>query len=160
MSIVYNEIGKIETQWHTKDNIPIQPTGAKDSRARIIINKEYALGLDSLDGFSHAIILYHLHKVEGFSLMLTPFLDDKEHGVFSTRSPKRPNPIGLSVVKIVSVAHNVVVIENADMLNGSIVLDIKPYVPHFDHPHEEFRLGWLEGKSENAKTKRSDNRFS
>ena len=109
--------------------MPIQPTGAKGIKGTIEIKDEYVDGLKDLDGFSHIHLIYLLHKVEGYMLEVKPFMDNSTHGVFATRSPKRPNRIGMSVVKLNKVEGNKVCVENVDILDGTPLLDIKPYVP-------------------------------
>jgi tRNA-Thr(GGU) m(6)t(6)A37 methyltransferase TsaA len=114
--------------------------------------------LRDLEGFSHIILLYHFHRVRDVKLVVTPFMDSQPRGLFSTRAPKRPNPIGLSVVRLLRVEGHVLHIENVDILDGTPILDIKPYVPDFDqHPAE--RVGWLEGAKGRVRGKRSDDRF-
>ena len=116
--------------------MPIQPTGAKGIQGTVEILPEFQAGLNDLEGFSHIILLYHLHRSEGFKLTVTPFLDDQPRGLFATRAPKRPNSIGLSVVKLVRQEENILHIENVDILDGTPLLDIKPYIPVFE-PDEE-----------------------
>jgi tRNA-Thr(GGU) m(6)t(6)A37 methyltransferase TsaA len=123
-----------------------------------VIQPEFTPGLQDLDGFSHIILLYHLHQVQAVSLTVTPFLDSQPRGVFATRAPRRPNPIGLSVVKLVRVDQNVLHLENVDILDGTPLLDIKPYVPEFDH-QPEIHTGWLEKAKGQVQNKKSDNRF-
>jgi len=114
--------------------------------------------LKDLDGFSHIILLYHFHRVEGYSLLVTPFMDTIQHGLFSTRAPKRPNPIGISVVRLVQISGLTLDIENVDILDGTPLLDIKPYVPQFDN-HPANAIGWLENTNGKAKVARADGRF-
>lgn len=158
MEITYHPIGSIHTSHLTREGMPIQPTGAKGVRGTIEIQPEYAPGLADLDGFSHIILLYHLHKSTGYRLTVTPFLDTQPHGVFATRAPKRPNPIGISIVKLIKIEDNNLTIENVDILDGTPLLDIKPYVPDFDQP-EKVRIGWLEPARGEIPDKRSDDRF-
>lgn len=158
MSLTLRPIGTIQTPFETIENMPIQPRGAVGIRGQIDLFPEFADGLKDLDGFSHAILLYHLHKVEGFNLMPVPFLDTEQRGIFATRSPKRPNAIGLSIVKIVQVENNVIDIENVDMLNETPLLDIKPYVPEFD-VYTDVKAGWFEKAKGEVRSKRSDERF-
>ena len=106
------------------------------------VEPEYAAGLLDLDGFSHAIVLYHMHLVRGHELSVVPFLDTVEQGIFATRSPKRPDAIGLSIVRIVRIDRGDVHVRDIDAVDGSPILDIKPYVPAFDAPIAE-RIGWL-----------------
>jgi tRNA-Thr(GGU) m(6)t(6)A37 methyltransferase TsaA len=120
---------------------------------------EYAEGLKDLDGFSHIVLLYHFHRVKEANLIVTPFMDSQPRGVFSTRAPKRPNPIGLSVVKLLGIDGTTLHIENVDILDGTPLLDIKPCVPEFDHYPVE-RIGWLEKSGSKVQEKRSDRRFA
>jgi len=154
----YKFIGIIKTPFNSKEGMPIQPTGAKGIKGVIEINPEFAEGLTDLDGFSHIILIYHFHKADNFHLMVKPFMDDKEHGVFSTRAPKRPNSIGLSVVKLNHIEGNLVYVENIDVLNETPLLDIKPLIPDVDFAEVD-KLGWLEGKSNKMGDKKADNRF-
>jgi tRNA-Thr(GGU) m(6)t(6)A37 methyltransferase TsaA len=138
--------------------MPIQPTGAKGVAGRIEVLPEFVAGLQDLDGFSHVILLYHLHRAGAAALTVTPFLDTRERGVFATRAPTRPNPIGLSVLELDSVGGGIVHLRNVDILDGSPVLDIKPYVPAFD-VWPAGRIGWLAETGGSAATERSDDRF-
>lgn len=138
--------------------MPIQPAGAVGVAGTAVINPEFTLGLQDLDGFSHIILLYYLHRVEAASLLVTPFLDTQPRGVFATRAPRRPNPIGLSVVSLVRIEKNILYIENVDILDGTPLLDVKPYVPEFDH-QPEIRTGWLEKAKGQVQNKKSDDRF-
>ncbi len=156
--IKYKPIGTIHSPYETIEGMPIQPTGAKGVKGSLKIDEEYLEGLKDLDGFSHIIILYHFHRCEGFQLTVKPFLDKQERGLFSTRAPKRPNPIGLSIVKLLDVEGNTVKVEDIDVLDGTPLLDIKPYVPEFDHREVEM-TGWLSKSAEKVTEKRSDERF-
>ncbi|MGD9492777.1 MAG: tRNA (N6-threonylcarbamoyladenosine(37)-N6)-methyltransferase TrmO [Bacteroidales bacterium] len=158
MSIEFTAIGTIYTPFETKDKMPIQPAAAAGIKGHIILNKELEAGLTDLDGFSHIILIYHLHQSSGYSLLTTPFLDTKKRGVFATRAPKRPNTIGISVVRLLSVDQNRIDFENADMLNETPLLDIKPYIPDFDFI-AEVKTGWYENKKNNISITRSDKRF-
>lgn len=156
--IRFNEIGKIYTPFTDLKNMPIQPMGARGTLGEVRVKEEYEEGLLDIEGFSHIILIYNFNKSFDFKLSVKPFLDDKEHGLFATRAPRRPNAIGLSVVKLLSKEKNVLKIENIDVLNETPLLDIKPYVPAFN-AEEDIRIGWLEGKVGNAKEMRSDERF-
>lgn len=151
-------IGFIKTPFVEREGMPIQPTGATGVKGEIEILDEFMEGLKDLEGFSHIILIYYFHKSEGFQLNVKPFIDDHLRGVFSTRAPKRPNPIGFSVVKLNRIEANRLFIENVDMLNGTPVLDIKPYIPDIDSPVAD-KIGWLEGISSNMRSKKSDSRF-
>ena len=158
MTLIYKSIGTIYTPFDKKKGIPIQPVGAIGIRGRIEIKPEFTEGLADLDGFSHIILIYHFHKSDGFDLKVKPFLSENEFGVFSTRAPKRPNSIGLSVVKLLSIKDNIIEVENIDILNKTPLLDIKPYVPEFDI-HQTEKIGWMENKLLNISNVKSDNRF-
>lgn len=120
--------------------------------------KDFQTGLKDLDGFSHIILLYYFHRSHSFSLHVVPFMDSEPRGLFATRAPKRPNPIGLSVVQLDKIEHGVLHIQNVDILEGTPLLDIKPYVPEFD-AQVNVRTGWLEKAGKNVSNKKSDARF-
>jgi tRNA (adenine37-N6)-methyltransferase len=151
-------IGVIHTPFKELENMPIQPSGAAGIRGTVDLFPEFAEGLKDLDGFSHLILLYHFHESRGYKLIVTPFLDSEQRGVFATRAPKRPNPIGLSIVSLVQIRGSSLEIDNVDVLDGTPLLDIKPYVPEFDL-QENCRIGWLEQARGKVRDKRSDERF-
>mgnify|MGYP000158474455 CR=1 FL=1 len=159
MELTITPIGAIHTPFTDISGMPIQPAGAKGYKGTVRIFEDYVEGLKDLDGFSHITLLYYFHRVQNYRLTVTPFLDEEEHGVFATRAPKRPNPIGLSVVRLRSIEESTLYVENVDILDGSPLLDIKPYVPKFDQ-YTEARTGWLEKSGEEVERKRSDERFS
>jgi len=156
--IVYRPIGILHTPFKEVENMPIQPSGAAGIRGTVELFSEFAEGLKDLDGFSHLILLYHFHESRGYKLIVTPFLDSEPRGVFATRAPKRPNSIGLSTVRLVQIRGRSLDVENVDILDGTPLLDIKPYVPEFDH-QENCRVGWLEQVCGEVRNKRSDKRF-
>jgi tRNA (adenine37-N6)-methyltransferase len=156
--ICYESIGTVRSPFKEVAGMPIQPLGAIGVQGIIDIHPRLADGLKDLEGFSHIFLLYHLHRTAGFSLIVKPFLDKNDHGVFATRVPKRPNSIGLSVLKLLRVEGTSVHVENIDILDGTPVLDIKPYVPEFDVWNAD-RVGWFEGRARNAEHHRSDGRF-
>lgn len=158
MKIIFDQIGTIFTPFKTREGMPIQSNGAKGIKGKIVLNKELSIGLNDLIGFSHIILIYYFHKSESFELEIKPFLDNKKRGVFSTRAPKRPNSIGISVVKLLEIENNTLYIENIDILNGTPLLDIKPYVAEFDN-HKVENNGWIENKIKKLNTIKSDNRF-
>lgn len=158
MEFRYQAIGYLETPFPDPEGAPIQPSGAAGVKGRLRLLPEFAPGLADLAGFSHIIVLYHLHKIRGFELAVTPFLDNATRGLFATRAPRRPNPVGLSVVRLTGVEDNVLLLENVDMLDGSPVIDLKPYVPAFDS-WPEAASGWLEGQAGKAESLRADRRF-
>jgi tRNA-Thr(GGU) m(6)t(6)A37 methyltransferase TsaA len=123
----------------------------------VIVEAEYVAALSDLEGFSHVVLLCHLHRARPWRPLVVPYLDTAERGLFATRAPSRPNPIGLSVVRLLEVTGDRLEVENVDLLDGTPVLDIKPYVPEFDSP-VEIRLGWLE--EARRRSTRSDDRFA
>lgn len=157
-SVTYHSIGIIHSPFSELTSMPIQPTSNASGAGYITINEPFVEGLRDLDGFSHIILLYHLHKIEDTSLTVTPFLDSIPRGVFATRAPTRPNPIGLSVVRLVRVEGSILHVDDLDVLDGTPLLDIKPYVPHFDH-RPDVTVGWLEAVKEDVQAKVSDDRF-
>jgi tRNA-Thr(GGU) m(6)t(6)A37 methyltransferase TsaA len=157
-NIEYSPIGIIKTPFSSKEGMPIQPSGASGIIGTIELFNDFVEGLKDLDGFSHIILIYHLHEAKDYKLMVKPFMDNELRGVFSTRAPKRPNSIGLSVVKLNKIEGNILYIENIDVLNNTPLLDIKPFIPDVDSPAVE-KLGWLQNKSDQMKEKKSDNRF-
>jgi tRNA (adenine37-N6)-methyltransferase len=159
MGIVYEPIGVIHSPFKRLDEMPIQPVSAASGAGIVEVFPQFAEGLRDLDGFSHVILLYHFHEARRCTLTVTPFLDAKPHGVFATRAPSRPNPIGLSVVKLRSIAHNELRVEQLDVLDGTPVLDIKPYVPDFDQ-RSGTRIGWFEQAKAQFFGKLSDGRFA
>lgn len=161
-AVAYRPIGTLRSPHKKVAGMPIQPTGARGITGHIEVAPEYAEGLRDLEGFSHVILLYHLHQISGYDLTVRPFLDNSDHGIFATRSPKRPNAIGLSVLELAGVEMGpeggVVRLLNVDILDGTPVLDIKPYVPAFDSWQAE-RIGWFADKADGAETCRADERF-
>jgi tRNA-Thr(GGU) m(6)t(6)A37 methyltransferase TsaA len=159
MDITYHSIGVIHSPFTEASGMPIQPTGAVGSPGTVEILPELAEGLKDLESFSHLILIYHLHEAGPVRCVVTPFLDDEPHGVFATRAPARPNAIGFSVVELVGIESNILRVSGVDVLDGTPLLDIKPYVPAFDAP-ETVRTGWLEKAQGNANSATSDDRFS
>jgi len=159
MSIEYRPIGQIHSPFEKPAGMPIQPTGAEGIRGTVEVYPEFVPGLRDLAGFSHIFLLYHFHLTGAPELVVEPFLDSQPRGVFATRAPKRPNPIGISVVRLTKIVANVLHIENVDVVDGTPLLDIKPYVPAFDH-HPVERFGWLERTSQHAQQTVSDERFA
>jgi tRNA-Thr(GGU) m(6)t(6)A37 methyltransferase TsaA len=157
-AIMYQPVGLINSPYQTRAGMPIQASGALGIRGTINIFPEYGDGLQDLDGFSHIILLYHFHRTQEKALVITPFLDDQPRGVFATRSPNHPNAIGISIVRLLAVEGLRLSIQDVDILDGTPLLDIKPYVPSFDHRRPE-RVGWLEKTQRKAGQQRSDERF-
>ncbi len=154
----YNSIGTIHTPFKQKEGMPIQPAGATGVEGMVEVFDEFKAGLKDLEGFSHIILIYEFHRSQGFKLEVVPFMDTKSHGLFSTRAPKRPNPIGISTVELIKIEDGNLHIQNIDVLDGTPLLDIKPYVTEFD-AHANVRTGWLEQAKKNVSNQKSDNRF-
>lgn len=158
MKIIFESIGVIHSPFAELENMPIQPSGSLDVEGTIEIYPKFSQGLQDLDGFSHMYAIYYFHKVKNWKPIVTPFLDDQERGLFSTRAPKRPNPIGISLMEIIGIDNNIIKVQNIDILDDTPLLDIKPYVPQFE-PAENIRIGWLSDKIRNVENKKSDKRF-
>lgn len=157
MKIEYRPIGVVHSPFEDVDGAPIQPSRAKNARGTVEVFDEYVEGLSDLDGFSHIVLLCHLHRSRGYRLKVVPFLDTQLRGLFATRAPCRPNPIGLSVVRLLEIEGSVLSIEGVDLVEGTPVLDIKPYVGEFDD-RSDTRAGWLEAARK--QTEVADDRFT
>jgi tRNA-Thr(GGU) m(6)t(6)A37 methyltransferase TsaA len=157
--ILYKPIGIIHSPFKEVKGTPIQPAGAKGIDGNVEVFPEYAQGLKDLEGFSHIILLYHFHLSKKPSMTVTPFMDSSPRGIFATRSQRRPNPIGISVVQLVGIEDNILHIQDVDMIDGTPLLDIKPYVPDFDI-REIQRFGWLENNIHKLSGLKDDGRFS
>ena len=154
----FTPIGTIRTPFTDLKNMPIQPKGAREVEGQVVVKPEFAEGLKDLDGFSHLYLIYVFHKAPRTSLTVVPFMDTEPRGIFSTRSPLRPNHIGLSIVELVEVRDNVVRIKGADVLDDTPLLDIKPYIEPFEYVLES-RSGWMKAGRKEVEDKRSDGRF-
>ncbi len=140
-------VGYVRSEHVRAEHTPIQPVFAAQCPGAIEVLPAYAEGLRDIEGFSHVIILFWLHQAKEPSLTVTPFLEDRQHGVFATRSPRRPNPIGLSIVELLSRKETILHVRNIDILDGTPVIDIKPYSSRFDSfPHA--RNGWQDSVDE------------
>ena len=157
--IKYKPIGVIHSPFKEPKGTPIQPAGAKGICGTVEVFPEYASGLKDIDGFSHLILLYHFHLSQGVSLEAKPYMDNQAHGVFAMRGPSRPNPIGISVVRLLEVEGNILHIQDIDIVDGTPLLDIKPYVPEFDKREVE-KIGWLEKNVGKLSAAKDDGRFT
>ena len=157
--IEYTQIGIIRTPFKTPAGTPIQPTGADGVEARVKIFPEYCQGLADLEGFSHIILLYLFHLSKEFKLKVKPFLDGKLRGLFATRAPARPNPVGISVVRLVRIDGEVLHIKEIDVVDKTPLLDIKPYIPEFDIRKVD-STGWIGEKAKKVKKTQDDGRFA
>jgi len=141
--IEFSQIGVINTPFKEQKDIPIQASFGKTIEASCKIFAEYSAGLKDLDGFSHAILIYYFHQCKEVKMIAKPYLEDKEHGIFAIRGPHRPNKIGFSIVKIKKTDDDMLFFSGVDMLDGTPLLDIKPYVKYFDH-QDNTKSGWIE----------------
>jgi tRNA-Thr(GGU) m(6)t(6)A37 methyltransferase TsaA len=157
--MVYTPIGIIHSPFKEPEGTPIQPPGARGIAGSVQLFPDYVEGLRDLAGFSHIMLIYHFHLAKRSTLLVKPFMDDEPHGIFAVRAPSRPNPIGISVVRLVGVEGNILHIEDVDIIDGTPLLDIKPYVPEFDPPRVE-RRGWLEKNVGKLRSSVDDGRFA
>lgn len=159
MCIVYKAIGVIHSEHIAAEETPIQPVYAKGCKGWAEVFPEFTDGLRDLDGFSHIYIIYHLHRAGPAKLSVKPFLQDVERGVFATRAPCRPNPIGLSIVELVHRDGNILHLNGVDVLDGTPLLDIKPYVARFDCIKTTLN-GWQDEVSEEDARQRGKRGYS
>jgi tRNA-Thr(GGU) m(6)t(6)A37 methyltransferase TsaA len=150
---VIRPIGYVRSPHQAMDKTPIQPVFAPTCEGRIELGEQYAAGLKDIEGFSHLHVVYWMHRSGQPSLVVKPFLEDREHGLFATRAPARPNPIGLSIVRLVRREGNVLHVAGVDMLDGTPVLDIKPYIVRFDCIADA-RSGWQDGVDDGTAARR------
>ena len=156
--IEFRAIGVIHSPFATIEGMPVQAAGAAGVVGWIDLDPSLADGLADLAAFSHITLLYHLDRVGPTKLTVVPFFDDRPHGVFATRSPARPNPIGLSTVRLVGIEGARLDIDGVDILDGTPLLDIKPYVPELDD-RAGARIGWYAGRVGSVHRVRADDRF-
>jgi tRNA (adenine37-N6)-methyltransferase len=157
--VVFQPIGVIRSRHRAAEQTPVQPIYARGCPGQAEIFPQYRDGLRDLEGFSHVILLYHLHQAGPARLIVQPFTGDRPCGVFATRHPQRPNPIGMSLVRLVRVEGGRLHLEDVDILDGTPLLDIKPFVPRFDLV-EEARGGWTEGVDDAVARQRGQRGFS
>jgi tRNA-Thr(GGU) m(6)t(6)A37 methyltransferase TsaA len=156
--ILFKPIGIVHSPLKQPQGTPIQSLAGKDINGSIEVFSEYTDGLKDLEGFSHIILFYYFHLVKKTSLIAKPFLDDKSHGIFSIRGPCRPNPLGFSIVRLINIERSILHIKDLDVLDGTPLLDIKPYVPEFDK-RENTRIGWMEKNISKLSSCTDDGRF-
>ena len=156
--IKYKPIGIVHSPFKEPKGTPIQPAAAKGIEGKVEVFPEYAEGLKDVEGFSHIILVCHFHLSKKPSLKVKPFMDDQMRGVFATRAPSRPNPIGISIVRLVKIEENILHVQDVDIIDGTPLLDIKPYVCEFD-PKEVNKIGWLEKNVHKLPTSNDDGRF-
>jgi tRNA-Thr(GGU) m(6)t(6)A37 methyltransferase TsaA len=143
MKFDFSPIGIVHTPYAEPAGVPIQGVFADGSVGTVEVFPEFAAGLSDLDGFSHIILLYCFHRSQGYALRCRPFLDGRDRGVFATRAPRRPNPIGMSIVRLLGIEGCVLRIGDVDIVDGTPLLDIKPHVPDFD-VRTGVKTGWYE----------------
>ena len=157
-AVVYRPVGVVHSPLKEAHGAPIQSIAARDVEGVIEVFPQYAEGLRDIEGFSHLILIYHFHLSDKPSLIVRPYLDDRTHGIFATRAPARPNPIGISLVRLVRVDGTRLHVTGVDILDGTPVLDIKPYVPRFDAIETE-KIGWLKDRIHMVEETKDDGRF-
>jgi tRNA-Thr(GGU) m(6)t(6)A37 methyltransferase TsaA len=156
--ITYKPIGIIHSPFKEPKGTPIQPEGARGVAGTVEVFPEFAGGLKDIEGFSHLILIYHFHLAGDWKPEVKPYMDENLHGVFATRAPARPVPVGLSVVRLVRVEKQTLHILDVDIVDGTPLLDIKPYVPEFDIREVE-KTGWLKQNIHKLASSKDDERF-
>ena len=151
-----NPIGTIHSPFQSAEGVPIQPVFAKDAEGTVEVLAKFEEALTDLEGFDRIWLLYWFDRAKPFRAQVKPYLDHQSHGLFATRAPARPNPIGLSSVRLLGLEGTTLRVEGIDILDGTPLLDIKPYAPRFDH-FDVTRSGWLDTAQKG--TTQSDNRF-
>ena len=149
-------IGVIETPFHEPAGCPVQPSRAAGAEGIVRVEARFREGLRDLEGFEHLWLVYWLHRAPGPLLLVTPFLDRQKRGIFATRAPARPSAIGLSAVRLLGIDDNLIRVAGVDMVSGTPLLDIKPYVPEFDS-HPDSKAGWFD--LSNSRVRLADGRF-
>ena len=157
-AITYKPIGVIHSEHKLMDATPIQPVYARGCKGQAEIFPEFAEGLRDLEGFSHIYLIYHFHQAGQLKLLVKPFLQDIERGIFATRSPSRPNAIGLSVVELIACKNNVLHLDAVDILDGTPLLDIKPYTAKFDR-FETTHNGWQDQVDDKTASRKGKRRY-
>ncbi|HOC60948.1 MAG TPA: tRNA (N6-threonylcarbamoyladenosine(37)-N6)-methyltransferase TrmO [Smithellaceae bacterium] len=157
--IIYNPIGIIYSEHTIAEKTPIQSVYARGCKGRVEVFPEFAEGLRDLEGFSHIYLIYHFHRTDQVKLIVKPFLQDMDRGIFSTRAPYRPNAIGLSIVDVIGRENNILHIDGLDILDETPLLDIKPYTAKFDL-HQVRKNGWQDEVDENTAQRRGKRGYS
>jgi tRNA-Thr(GGU) m(6)t(6)A37 methyltransferase TsaA len=158
-AVSYRVIGVIRSPFTEPKGTPIQSKAAEGVKGSVEVFPEFAEGLQDVEGFSHLILLYHFHLAKSGPLRAKPFMDTKKRGVFAMRGPRRPNPIGLSTVRLVKIEGNLLSVQDVDIVDGTPLLDIKPYVPAFDLRPAD-RIGWLTDHVQKLPEYRDNGRFT
>ena len=158
-AVEFRPIGVIRTPFPDVEGMPIQPSAAEQAEGHIDLDPALVDGLAGIEGFSHLMLVWHLHRIRRSRLVVVPFLDDQPHGIFATRAPARPNPIAVSVVRLLGVDATRLRVRHLDMVDGTALLDIKPYVPQFDD-RSGARIGWYHDRLDRLERTSSDDRFA
>ncbi|MCD6090724.1 MAG: tRNA (N6-threonylcarbamoyladenosine(37)-N6)-methyltransferase TrmO [Bacteroidales bacterium] len=158
MEINYKPIGIIHSPFKEQKGTPIQASASVDTEGRVEVFSQFREGLMDLENFSHIFLIYHFHLSKKASLKVKPFMDEYIHGIFAIRGPSRPNPIGISIVRLNKIENNILYIKDIDILDGTPLLDIKPYVPEFDF-RKVTKSGWIEQHIYKLKETKDDARF-
>ncbi|MBM3702901.1 MAG: tRNA (N6-threonylcarbamoyladenosine(37)-N6)-methyltransferase TrmO [Actinobacteria bacterium] len=159
IDIIYKPIGIIHSKFKEQKGMPIQPSAAKDIEGTVEVFPKYEKGLKDIEGFSHIILIYHFHLSKSYSLEVVPFMDNKLHGIFTTRAPSRPNTVGISIVRLIKAKKNILYIKDVDIVDGTPLLNIKPFVSEFDNP-KVINRGWLEKNISKLPRFKDNGRFS
>ena len=159
IEVRYKPIGIVHSPFKKPQNVPIQSVASRGIKGSIELAPEYVEGLKDLEGFSHIFLICHFHQSKPYSLLVKPYLDENLRGLFSTRAPSRPNPIGLSIVRLTKIEDNILHIQDVDIIDGTPVLDIKPYVPKFDQ-RKTSKIGWLKNNINLIPIISDDGRFA
>ena len=157
--VVYQPIGVVHSPFKTPRDVPIQATAAEGVPGCVDLPMDYVKGLKDVEGFSYLILIYHFHLAHEYSLLVKPFLDKRLHGLFATRAHSRPNPVGLLVVRLTKIENNLLHIQDVDRIDGTPLLDIKPFIPEFDQRNAE-KIRWLAVKVNKMHSSRDDGRFA
>jgi tRNA (adenine37-N6)-methyltransferase len=157
-TLLLEPIGVIHSPFREMENMPVQSVGAQQVEGSVVVYERFSEGLRDLEGFSHIYLVYHFHRASRTELRVIPYMDTVERGVFATRSPLRPSHIGMSIVELLSVSGNVLEVRGVDVLDGTPLIDIKPYVPQFDCLGHA-TSGWMKASRADVERRRSDNRF-
>jgi tRNA-Thr(GGU) m(6)t(6)A37 methyltransferase TsaA len=158
-AFTFRPIGLLATPYRSRSGVPIQGVFDPDSQGKAKIFEAYEEGLKDLEGFSHIILIYVFHRSKGYDLVCRPYMEEERHGVFAMRAPRRPNPIGFSVVRLLKREGRILHLSEVDMLDGTPILDIKPFAPKFDH-REDARVGWMTATFRDGRHRKvSDDRF-
>jgi tRNA-Thr(GGU) m(6)t(6)A37 methyltransferase TsaA len=155
----FQSIGVVHSEFDTPQGTPIQAAANDSASGTIEIFPDFHQGLQDLEGFEYIYVLYVFDRAAESTLLVQPFLDKNSHGVFATRAPRRPNAIGISVLKLHRIENGMIYVDDLDMLNGTPVLDIKPFVPQFDNRSTD-RIGWLKKTVAKMDETLDDGRFS